>query len=173
MSDVFGKKPVLRNLVWIVATALIVFIDQLTKRLVVKNMELYDEHILIPGFFNLNYVRNRGAGLGILADARWVFIVFTAAVIVIVVWLLAAYKFKSAFANISLVFILGGGIGNMIDRLAYGEVVDFFQFQIRYFDFIFNVADIFVTFGTLMFAIYYIFMHGGRKDDESGQTREN
>lgn len=161
----FKDVTFLYTVVWIISTALIVVFDQFTKYLVVKNMELFDEIPLIKGFFNLFYVRNSGAGLGILSNARWVFMIFTVIVIVIAVYILSVRFFKHNLANVSIVFILGGGIGNMIDRIAFGEVVDFFQFQIKYFDFIFNIADVFVTFGTIMFVIYYLFYYDKERSD--------
>lgn len=151
-----NSKKFFYNLIWVLSVLLIIALDQITKFCVVNNMKLYDEMTVIGGFFKLYYVRNSGAGLGMLSNARWVFMTFTSIVIVIVTILLAINYFKHKLANISLIFILGGGIGNMIDRVAFGEVVDFFQFQIKYFDFIFNVADIFVTFGTILFVIYYL-----------------
>lgn len=164
------KNKYLYHSFWIFLTLLIVASDQFTKYLVVQNMELYDEITVINGFFKLFYVRNPGAGLGILANARWVFITFTFIIIAITIILLCLNYFKNILANISLVFILAGGIGNMIDRLFFGEVVDFFQFQIRFFDFIFNVADIFVTFGTILFVIYYLFFFGKNKGDINERT---
>ena len=163
-----GKiKSIIRQIVWLVTTALIVAIDQFTKYIVVKNMDLYDEYVVIPGFFNLNYVRNKGAGLGLFANARWVFMIVTAIVIIVVVVLLFRDFFRSRLADLALTFILAGGIGNMIDRIFIGEVIDFFQFQIKLFDFIFNVADVFVTFGTVIFVIYYLFFHGKDKEKEN------
>lgn len=159
------SKQIIRNLLWIITTAFIVFIDQLTKIMIDKNMQLHDEIPLIKGFFNLYYVRNKGAGLGLFANARWVFISVTTVVIIVAIYLLFKRIFKSVLADISLVFILAGGIGNMIDRLVLGEVIDFFQFQIKYFDFIFNVADVFVTFGTIMFLIYYLFFYAKESDN--------
>lgn len=155
-----------RNLLWLIATVLIVIVDQVTKFLVNANMQLHDEVILIKNFFNLYYVRNKGAGLGLFANARWVFISFTFVIIAICIYLLVKNHFKSTLADISLTFILAGGIGNMIDRLFLGEVIDFFQFQIRFFDFIFNVADVFVTFGTIMFLIFYIFIYKTESTNE-------
>lgn len=154
-----NKITVTYSIIWFFSTVMIVVFDQMTKSTVVKNMDLYQEINIINGFFKLYYVRNPGAGLGLLANARWVFMIFTTVVIVFTVLLLTFRYFKHPLANTSLVFILGGGIGNMIDRIAFGEVVDFFQFQIKYFDFIFNVADIFVTFGTVCFIIYYLFFY--------------
>lgn len=169
-----NKKSTLRHIIWIAVSLLIVALDQFTKQLVVKNMNLYDEYPLIPGFFSLNYVRNKGAGLGILSDARWIFMIVTAVVIVAVTVLLILNYFKSRLADTALIFILAGGIGNMIDRIMYGEVVDFLQFQIKLFDFIFNVADVFVTFGTVLFVIFYLFHYGKSKEtDDVGEQPEN
>ncbi len=154
----------LRNTLWIILGSIIVLLDQITKNLVVKNMELHDEIPVIKGFFNLYYVRNKGAGLGILSNARWVFMSLTSVIIVVSVILLFINYFKHWLADLSIVFIIGGGIGNMIDRIILGEVVDFFQFQIRFFDFIFNVADVFVTFGTILFVIYFIFIFDKQKE---------
>lgn len=154
----FNHKNLIHNITWVLSVILIVLADQITKSIVAKNMQLHDEIPVIKGLFNLYYVRNKGAGLGILSNARWVFLSLTTVIIIVVTALLIINYFKHVLANVSLIFILGGGIGNMIDRVMIGEVVDFFQFQIKFFDFIFNVADVFVTFGTILFVIYYIFI---------------
>lgn len=164
------KRCLINNIIWILSVAAIVLVDQFTKSLVVKNMELHDEISVINGFFNLYYVRNKGAGLGLFADARWVFLSLTTIIIVVAIALLVIDYFKHPLANMSLIFILGGGVGNMIDRIILGEVVDFFQFQIKFFDFIFNVADVFVTFGTILFIIYYIFIYERQKAKDSDST---
>lgn len=173
MTEKLKNKNIPRQIIWIIITLLIVALDQLTKYLVKVNMSLYDEIPVIPGFFSLNYVRNKGAGLGLFANARWVFMAVTVVVIIAVIILLSVDFFKSRLADISLVFILAGGIGNMIDRIFLGEVVDFFQFQIKLFDFIFNVADVFVTFGTILFVIFYLFYYGKDKErEDDGQQLE-
>ncbi len=166
------KKDIIRHLILIVSVAFIVFLDQITKGLVVKNMELHDEIIVIKNFFNLYYVRNKGAGLGILSNARWVFMIMTSLIIVLALGLLFIRFFKHWLADVSIVFILAGGIGNMIDRIALGEVVDFFQFQIKFFDFIFNVADVFVSVGTVLFVIYFIFVYDKKKDKSLNEEQE-
>ena len=160
----YNRNKFLYNFIWLISTILIVAFDQITKCLVVDNMQLYDEITVIKGFFKLYYVRNSGAGLGLFANARWVFLTFTTIVIIIAIFLLIKNYFDHILAYISLVFILGGGIGNMIDRVFIGEVVDFFQFQIKFFDFIFNVADVFVTFGTVLFVIYYLLYFDKNKE---------
>lgn len=162
--NLYKKHKALYHLLWSTITIFIVAFDQLTKYLVVKNMSLYDEITVIGGFFKLYYVRNSGAGLGLFSNARWIFLTFTTIVIIAAVFLIVINYFDHPMALTSLIFILGGGIGNMIDRILMGEVVDFFQFQIKYFDFIFNIADAFITFGTVLFVIYYLFFFGKNKE---------
>lgn len=166
INKLYLKNKTVYQLLWILLTILIVFFDQITKKLVVLNMDLKEEITIIDGFFKLWYVTNDGAGLGLFSNARWVFITFTTIVIIAVIILLIKNFFDHDLAFCSLVFILSGGIGNMIDRLFLGEVVDFFQFQIKFFDFIFNVADVFVTFGTIMFIIYYLFIYDKKDKDK-------
>lgn len=169
-----SPKSIIKNSIWIISVVIIVLLDQITKNLVVNNMELHDEISVIKGFFNLYYVRNKGAGLGILSNARWVFMTLTSVIIIVCIVLLVIDFFKHWLADLSMIFILGGGIGNMIDRIFLGEVVDFFQFQIKFFDFIFNVADVFVSVGTVLFVIYFLFIYDKQKvesaDDEQLQS---
>ena len=167
LKKYFSRENIFRNSFCIVFVSVIVLLDQISKNLIVKYMKLHDEIPVIKGFFNLYYVRNKGAGLGILSDARWVFMSLTSVIIVISIALLFIDFFKNKLADIAIIFIVGGGIGNMIDRIFLGEVVDFFQFQIKYFDFIFNVADVFVTFGTILFVIYFIFIYDKQKGNSS------
>jgi len=167
MQKICFKKSLSKNILWIFLVAVIVIVDQITKYLIVKSMDLHDEMTVIKGFFNLYYVRNKGAGLGMFSNARWVFMSLTTVIIILSIVLIAMNYFKHWLADLSLVFILGGGIGNMIDRILLGEVVDFFQFQIKYFDFIFNVADVFVTFGTILFIIYFFVIYDKQKETTS------
>ena len=134
----------------------IVFIDQITK-IIVSNFMSLDQHTtFIPYFIRLHYVRNDGAAFGILSNARWVFIVISIIALAAMIFILIKTTEKHILFTISLSFFIGGGIGNMIDRLVYGEVVDFFEFTFVKFA-IFNVADIFITFGAIIFGVYMIF----------------
>lgn len=159
-------KGVVRWLILVGISALIIVADQLSKYFVATRMSVHQEITIIPGFFRLCYVRNPGAGLGILANARWVFLLATCVIIVVIAVVLVRNALHNAFADISLTLIFAGGVGNMIDRICYGEVVDFFQFQIKLFDFIFNVADVAITFGAIMFIIYFLFFTGKNNPDE-------
>lgn len=133
-------------LVSIIAGA--IALDQLTKILVLNFMELGQSIKLIPNVLNLTYIQNRGAAFGMLSEHRWVFmIISTVAIIGIGVYLFGFCK-ERMLVKVGLATIIGGGIGNMIDRTAYGFVVDMIDFCL--FDFwvwIFNVADACVCVG--------------------------
>ena len=111
---------------------------------------------IIPGFFNLRHDRNTGAAFGVLAGHRFLLILIT---IIALVFIFAYYlRFReSRWMQVSLGFLLGGAIGNFIDRLYLGEVIDFLQFGIasqRLFWPTFNVADISVCIGAGMLIVY-------------------
>ena len=121
-------------------------IDQLTKLIVAGNMRVGQSIVVIEGIFNITYIRNNGAAFGMLADHPWVFNTLSVvSVLAILVYLFGFCKegwlFQTGFA-----LIIGGGIGNMIDRIAYGYVVDMLEFDFMEFA-IFNVADSFVCIG--------------------------
>ena len=140
-----------------IATAVCV-LDQLTKNLVTASMELEESREFIPGVLNWTYIRNRGMALGLLADHRWVFMVLSVVMITLIVLYVIMAKNAGRTAVIALAMILGGGVGNMIDRFAYGYVVDFIDVRILpgLWKWIFNVADAFVTVGAVILAVYYI-----------------
>ena len=123
-------------------------LDQLTKILVLNLMELGQSIKLIPNVLNITYIQNRGAAFGMLSEHRWVFMVIsTVAIIGIGVYLFGFCK-ERMMIKVGLATIISGGIGNMIDRTAYGFVVDMIDFCL--FDFwvwIFNVADACVCVG--------------------------
>ncbi len=163
-------KKLLKKYYWILVTAAIVLLDQITKYLVVKFIPLGGEVGVIKGFFKLYHVQNTGAGLGLFQNMRWLFMGVTTIALILILFIMFKGYYRSALSDTAFVFILGGGIGNMIDRIFLGYVVDFFQFQIKYFDFIFNVADIFITFGTILLLIYFTFdlyKHKSKKQQDS------
>ena len=142
-------------------TLIIVFItifDQISKYLVNTNIKDSAAIQIIPGILSFRYHENKGAAWGMLADHRWVFMVIsTIAIIAIITYLIFSRKKNdSVIFRISLCFFAGGGIGNMIDRVAMGYVIDFLRFD--FIDFpIFNVADSFITIGAGLMIISLIF----------------
>ncbi|PYI54557.1 signal peptidase II [Paenibacillus flagellatus] len=143
--------------------ALIVFIlDQITKRLVVVYMEEYESRSVIGDFFMLTSHRNRGAAFGILQNQRWFFIIATTIVVIGIVWYLQKLR-KSGepkkLLKTALGLLLGGAIGNFLDRALFGEVVDFMHFHFEFsllgadvdYDFaIFNLADSAIVIGVAL-----------------------
>ncbi len=125
-------------------------LDQLTKWLVVTYMTLHQSIPIIKDVIHITYIRNRGAAFGMLAEHRWVFLVLSSVTIVAVGIYLFYTKNQSPLYLTSLSMILSGGVGNMIDRIALGEVIDFIDFTLIDFA-IFNGADSFVCVGAALF----------------------
>ncbi|MGX9932189.1 signal peptidase II [Virgibacillus salarius] len=120
----------------------IIGLDQLTKWMIVRSMELGEQITVINNFFYITSHRNTGAAWGILEGQMVFFYIVTAIVVVGVIYYMQKHANESKTLAVSLSLVLGGAIGNFIDRLFRQEVVDFFDFIIFGYDFpIFNVAD--------------------------------
>lgn len=132
-----------------------VVLDQLTKAIVVAQLALYEEHAFLPGLIRFYHTRNTGAAFSMLADRPWVFMVLSVVAMAVIVWMLVQFWNRHPLMMVSLSMILGGGVGNMIDRFVNGYVVDFLDFQFMKFA-VFNVADIFVTCGSVALAVYIL-----------------
>ncbi len=137
-------------LLWLGIAALIVLLDQFTKVLVLGSFQ-YGESLPITGFFNLVRVHNLGAAFSFLADAggwqRWFFTGLGTVAALVMVWLLRSHAGQRLFCA-ALSCILGGAVGNVIDRLLHGYVVDFLDFYWGRWHFpAFNVADAAITVG--------------------------
>lgn len=136
-----------------IALAVILF-DQLTKWVIVKSMNIYEQIPVIENFFYITSHRNRGAAWGILQDQMIFFYIVTLVVIAGIIYFMHTQAKEHAGYSIALAFILGGAIGNFIDRLFRQEVVDFLDFIIFKYDYpIFNVADAFLVIGVGLFII--------------------
>ena len=137
-------------------TALIITADQISKSLVKSMMTLYDVIPVIPGFFQLNYITNKGMAFGINLPVGISFFSGISLIITcFLVWILWCERKNNLLMRISLALILGGAIGNLIDRILFGEVVDFFDFMIGNFHwYIFNIADSAVTVGIILMLFY-------------------
>ena len=133
----------------------IVGLDQLTKWLTVINLEEYESFPLWKDVLHFTFYKNDGAAFGILdaPNQRWIFMTFSTVAIIGLLVYLFAFRPKSRFVQITLAMIIGGGIGNMIDRVLLGYVIDFIDVTLINFA-IFNVADSFVTVGAFMLMGY-------------------
>ncbi len=124
---------------------LIIAIDQFTKLLVLNYMDLYQSIPIWQDVLHITSTRNRGAAFSILQDQRLFFLITTAIVVIGIIYYMEKHK-KDKFLNISLALILGGAIGNFIDRVRLNEVVDFIDFTLINFP-VFNFADTFIDIG--------------------------
>lgn len=134
---------------YILYTAVIfggILLDMLAKRLAVKFLAPIDTFPIIRNVLHLTYVENRGAAFGMLSNHRWVFLSVSTAAILFFTVLLYLGNIGKRLTAVSLAMIISGGIGNMIDRIALGYVVDFVDFRLIHFA-VFNTADTFVCVG--------------------------
>jgi signal peptidase II len=141
---------------YIIALILIA-IDQITKWLIVVNMEIGERITIIEDFFYILSHRNSGAAWGILQGQMIFFYIVTVIVVIFVIYYMQKYAKNNKTLAVALSFILGGAIGNFIDRLFRQEVVDFASFIIINYNFpIFNVADSALTIGVILVFIAMI-----------------
>ena len=139
---------------YIIIIVLGLIIDRLTKTYAINNLI---DNPYKGSIFNFTYLENRGAAFGILQDRRIFFIILTLAIVcALVYYFLKNYKKNPKLLNVALTMIITGAIGNFYDRLFQGYVVDFIEFAFVDFP-VFNVADIFVTVGSILMIIYLIF----------------
>ena len=132
--------------IWLALIAVTVFLDQITKYLTIFYLKPIDTLPLIEDVLHLTYVENTGAAFGMMKDARWVFMVISTLAIVGILVYMFWKRPSDKLMCVSLSFIVGGGIGNMIDRTLLGYVVDMIDFRLINFA-VFNVADSFVCVG--------------------------
>lgn len=146
--------------------AIIVFFDQLTKALVDRLMPLHHSIPIIDNFFSLTYVRNTGAAFGIFSGSHEAFrlpflILVSILALGFVFMMLKRLPEEQTGLITALAFIIGGALGNLIDRVLYGEVIDFLDFYWSHYHWpAFNVADSFITIG-VMITLYYLIKEKG------------
>lgn len=158
-------------MLYIVLAVLMIALDQAVKYWAFTSLQTQQTIPLIENVFHLTYIENRGAAFSMFAqfDSRWIFVAL--AVIISVAIGVALYKgwMQNALGRWSLVMVAAGAIGNAIDRVARGFVVDLFDFRLIHFP-VFNVADIFICVGAVLFVIYFLFQH---KDEEQAEADQS
>ncbi|MEQ2130645.1 MULTISPECIES: signal peptidase II [Caldanaerobacter] len=137
----------------------VVFLDQFTKYLAAKYLMPVGSYPVIKHFFHLTYVENRGAAFGMLQNKTLFFIVITVVVGIVLIYSMIKLPENSLY-NYTLAMILGGAIGNLIDRVRLGYVVDFIDF--KFFPAVFNIADSFIVVGAIILGYLMIFKGGIR-----------
>ena len=146
---------------YILIIAVIVF-DQLSKFIIQSNMDLNSSIPLIEGFFSITYIRNTGAAFSVL-QGKTIILIFIQVFVILAIFGYVIYKKKSLHWTLktALALIAGGGLGNLIDRVYNGYVVDFIHFH---FWPIFNIADISVCIGSGLLIIYVFLIEGKEKN---------
>ena len=143
---------------------LLILFDQWTKSLAVANLMNQDPFIIIKDVFQLRYLENRGAAFGMMQGQKTFFVCSALIAVAVIAYVYFKLPWEKRFHPLRAVvlFIASGAVGNLIDRLALGYVVDFFYFELIDFP-IFNVADIYVTCATIVLALLILFYY---KEDE-------
>ena len=145
----------------LVIAGLVVFLDQLIKYFVVQYLPQAGTVTVVPYILDLTYVENRGVAFGMFKDMRWIFVVFTAIIILVLLYIIIFKGIKSKLFLISSALIIGGGIGNLIDRIFLGYVIDYLQ--LSFFSPVCNFADYAITVGTVLLVIYLLFFSDSSK----------
>ena len=144
-------------MLYILAIILGVAADQALKLWTVANLALYESASLLPGIVELMYIQNTGGGFSILTGPTWLLTGITMVLMLVIAVLLVKKVFSHPMAMWMLTLILSGGIGNLIDRVRLGYVVDMFNLQFMNYP-VFNIADILVVIGAIGFAVYYLLL---------------
>ncbi len=152
---------------------LLVILDQITKNLAVIYLKDKPAYVLWDGVFELHYLENSGAAFGMLQNQKILFVTIAVVILVIIGYLLIKLPRNKHYAmlEILLVLIASGAVGNMIDRVQFNYVVDFFYFKLIDFP-IFNVADIYVSVSCVLLAILVIFFYKDDDFDFLGKKKE-
>lgn len=157
-----------RRLLYFFFILTILIADQLTKAIVAQKIALLDSKAIIPGFFNITHIRNRGAIFGFFSQSgsQFLYIILMLASLT-ALGLVVFYFFKTPaseiFMKISLSLILAGALGNLIDRIFRGYVVDFLDFYIKKLHWpSFNVADASITIGAILVIFIFFFKRGSK-----------
>jgi len=130
-------------------------LDQFTKWLVVTRMAEFETIPVIPGFFSIQFVYNTGAAFGILQNQTWFLVLVATVAAGVILYYLRRPEAKWGVLPLALGLLLGGTLGNLVDRVRFGKVVDFFLFYWKDYRFPnFNVADIGITVGVALLALY-------------------
>ena len=147
----------------------ILFLDQITKRWIVRTMLYGDSKSIIGNFLRFTYFRNPNSVFGLRFGGAFVSTALTVIAFIFVIFLFL--RSDNRFSLVSLSLIIGGALGNLTDRLLYMEVIDFIDVGVRRWRWpTFNVADSFVTIGLILIVIYFIFIDTSHKETKSPEV---
>lgn len=146
------------SLLAILLIVAIVFADQISKNIVLEHLRPLGTVPVWEGVFHWTYTENTGAAFSMLSGQKYLLLILPILICIVLGYLLFAKKMEHKLGRCALIFLLGGAVGNLIDRIVHGFVVDFIDVRIINFA-IFNVADIFVTIGAGLLIVYLIFFY--------------
>lgn len=163
------------RIISLAASAVVLIVDQLVKYLVAANFELFYTTPIIKGLLEFCYLHNDGAAMGMLSGNRIFLIAIPVLMIAAILFFEFSGRINSPFLMWALNLVVGGGIGNLIDRIRFGYVVDFIRFPVSFFNYSFNIADCAVTVGAAMMIIYLIIdiFRSGKKDGKENLSNSN
>lgn len=141
----------------LIIAALIVVADQWLKFYVSHNFQIGEVHEAFPGLFSLTYIKNSGAAWNILTGQMWFFYLISIVALAVVLYFYFNKKYNHWMLKLGLAFVLGGIIGNLIDRLHLKYVIDMIQLDFVNFN-IFNIADSAITVGVILIFAYLLFI---------------
>ena len=153
-------------LLYIIAVLLMIVLDQAVKLWALTSLQAQQTIPLIENMFHLTYVENRGAAFSLLEDQTWLFLLLALLVVGAIIYAFSRNLIQNVWGKVSLLVVCAGAVGNAIDRAVHQYVVDMIEVLFIRFP-VFNIADIYVTVGVALFAVYYLFQH---RDPEE-QTR--
>ena len=149
---------------------IVVLLDQITKVWVDRTIRVYDSQTIIPGILDLHYIRNSGAAFGFLSGSQAgfripFFILVSVVAVGIILFLFYKLEDSEVMMPVALSLVLGGAIGNLVDRIRLGEVIDFILIHYKAFRWpAFNVADIAITVGVSLLVLRIFFFERGSED---------
>jgi len=162
------RKSTAHSIALLLVTILVLLADQGTKILVEKRMELGQSIPVVGNFLRLTFIRNAGGAFGIFLGGGWLYLVASIVAIFLIFYYLRRMSATGVWPRISLAMILGGALGNLVDRLRYGTVTDFLDFGIGRLRWpVFNLADAAVTVGIVVFLLSLLL----KKAEDRGENK--
>lgn len=161
-SSIFVYKKGGTYMMWIlslVAVLVMIGVDQWTKYWAVTQLKPISNTTVIDGFLDFTFVENRGVAFGMLSGKKWVILLMVAVIVAVLVYYFMTLPKKKEYHMVraALILILAGAVGNVIDRIFRGYVVDFLEFTFIQWP-VFNVADIYVVCGVILLCILMLFV---------------
>ncbi|MFT5708460.1 MAG: signal peptidase II [Oceanospirillaceae bacterium] len=166
-----------RSLIWLWLAGLVLALDRLSKVVAQDNLIYADANPIIPGFFDLTLLYNKGAAFGFLADAggwqQWLFAILAIVMsVILTIWIKRTPR-EIWWLNAGLALILGGALGNLYDRIMLGKVVDFLSFHFGSYSFpTFNLADIGISCGAFLLIVDMLFFEKKRLAQQDKENNE-